>query len=451
MMAGLEQRKERFLGQWWGSHSCLPIRRRDIPVPSLFLLLFLIWSILIPTTRGAISVSLPTEGYYRPGRYIPVRIEGANSSDSITLLANGAVPSQIARPDSTSLIVPWLIASDILTGARWEAAGGQSHPLALHPLADDQRLVGFAGAHPDAGTLLFRQNPIVPIQLDESRPLLDPAEAWECLDAVVLSASSAARVDEAHRAALLAGGTIIAVRCDNPPDDRWPWKLRGGFWVLQYAPAGPRSIVEPDAYAPTFGWDGGWPEGFRRRVLFAAVLFCILSFATLLWRSRWSVLAFTGVAFLFIAGLAVWYSRQSPVLQLSSAIRVEGGPISQFDLWTWQSTVRPADASFPPAGLTHPFFATLRQIDQARLRLICRPDGHADHFDFHLERGQSLAMRSRQIRTSSPLPELSPAPFHLLDLASALYLGPNDQVKGLYLSHPAGIDIPVLVVSRRPR
>lgn len=418
-------------------------------VPSSLLLLLL--GICFSTSRvqSAVIITLPTQGYYRPGRYMPVKMEGQTPSDSITLLGRETVPTEIARPDSMNVIVPWLIVSDMANDARWESAGGQNRPLSLHALSDEQRLVGFAGAPAEAASLLFAGNPIVPVRLDESRPLLEPVEAWECLDAVVLSAPAAARVDEAHRTALLAAGTIIAVRADRPPDDHWPWQLRGGFWVLQYKPAGPRAIIEPDAYGPVQGSDLGRPIAFRRSLMLAAVLFCILSMATLLWRSRWAVLGFILVCVLFMVGIVEWYSRQSPVLQLASAIRIDAGPISQLDLWTWQSSVRPTDASVRYAGLTHPILATIRQIDRSRLRLVCRPDGRPERFTFHLNRGESLAMQSRQLGVASPLPKLAPASEPWASFADAFYVPAGRRILGQY--QPAGATVPVIVIGDREK
>lgn len=382
--------------------------------------------------QGAVTVSLPTEGHYRPGRYLPVRIEGATSTDSIKLLGNGTVPTEIDHPQSTNFTVPWLIASDSIPDARWQLADGQSHPVKLRALAADERLVGFAGTAPESLEFLFPNNTIVPVRLEESRPLLEPAEAWECLDGVVLSASAAARVDEAHRSALLAGGTIIAVRSDAQPDDHWPWKLEGGYWILRYAPAGPQSIVEPAAYGPTYGWERGWPESFRRRVVFAAVLFCILSLATLLWRSRWAVPAFVAISLVFALIFATWYGRQSPMLLLESGVRVDSGPISQLDLWMWQSTVRATDSSFPCVGLTHPYLGTLKQIEQTNLRLICRPDGRPESFTSRLEPAQSLAFLSRRVQQGLPPANLGPATPDSLRFASDLYITPGDRIEGQY-------------------
>lgn len=443
-MRGIEQHRLPPIVAGWGRHSCLSIGRRDIAVPSFFVLTVLML-FMAPATQAAPTLSLPTDGHYRPGRYMPIRIEGAARDNPIIVSGNGAIPSEIEHPQSADFVMPWLIASDYVTDARWQVSGGQAHPLTLHPLGSDERLVGFAGPQQDFARLLFPGSAIVPVQLDESR-LLEPVEAWECLDAVVLSASAAARLDEVHRAALLAGGTLIAIRSDRAPDDHWAWQRRGGYWVLQYAPAGPRSIIEPDAYAPTYSWDRGWPTDIRRRVVWAAVIFCIFMLATLLWRSRWTPLAILSLSLLSLAGLAIWYSRQSPVLQLSTAIRVEDGSISQFDLWNWQSPVRAADASFRVSGITHPVIATLKQIEQTRLRLMCQPDGRPDQFDVHLDAMQSIAFLSRQLRLSAGLPALTEAPRASGSFADALYLRPGDQIQGQYFAHGVGAPVPVLVI-----
>lgn len=415
-------------------------------LPSVFYLLILCpVLVLMQPTQAAISVSLPTEGHYRPGRYMPVRVEGATRQDTITLQGGGAIPTEIPHLESADLIVPWLIVGDQISDARWQLGEGAAQHLALQPLASDERLVGFAGTQQELTQLLFPGKTIIPVQLDESR-LLEPAEAWECLDAVVLSASAAARLDEAHRAALLAGGTIIAVHSDDAPDTRWPWKRQGGYWILRYAPAGPQPMVEPDAYMPTYSWDRGWPAAFRRSLVFAAVLFCILSLGTLLWRSRWTSLAFVAVSALFLGGLAIWSARQSAFLQLSLAVRVDAGPISQFDLWTWQSPVRGAESSFAVSGNTHPFVATLRQIEQDHLRLVCRPDGRPDHFTCHLEPMQSLAFLSRGVRLSSPLPALTAAPPSADSFLESLYLRSGDRLEGQYVADGTGTPVQVLVI-----
>jgi hypothetical protein len=399
--------------------------RRDCCRSRIVVGLFLS-ALLIGSTQGAVTVSFPTEGHYRPGRYFPARIRGAAGQTSITLKANGAIPTELKSIDSNDVLVPWLTATDTLSDARFDSDGA-SHAIEVefHPLGNQEKLVALAGPTADA-SFLFPGSTIVPIHLDPSNPLPDPLEAWDCLDGIVLSSSAAARLSEDQRATLLAAGTALAVRSDMAPDDRWPWTHQGEYWVLRFTLAGPASIVEPDAYVPTYGWDRGWPESFRRRVFFAALVFSILAIASLLWRSRWTVLPFVSFTAAFIVIFVIWYSRQSPVLKLTSAVRVDSGPVSQLDFWTWESAVRPTSS----VGIGRPVLGTIAQIEQSGLRFICRSDGRPGYFAFHLIPGQSMAFLTRQIRVGLPAPALSPASGAPLDFVNAAYLRSGDRVLG---------------------
>ena len=437
--------------------SGLSLRVEDNPWTSAVqwaasIVVVLLW--LGPPALGDITVSFPTDGHYRPGRYLPVRVQGAAGRGMLTLAARGTVPTQVSDADTSDVLLPWLPVADAIDEAHWQSGDGADHPLTVRfrALGADERLVAFAGTPGDAGQLLFPGNTIVPVTLDTARPLLDPVEPWECLDAVVLGAAAAARVDETHRLALLAAGMAIAVRSSTRPDDGLPWARAGDYWVARYAPAGPASIVEPDAYSPTYEWERGWPARFRHAVFFAAVLFCILAMAVPLWRSRWAATASLALAALFGTAFAAWYARQSPMLERSVAIRVENAGVTQFDLWTWLSPVRPVDGSVPAGSLTRPVFATARQAEQIRIRLSCSADGRADRFTFHLEPGQSLAMRSRELRVgaSTPSPGLERASRPLAGFAEALY-GQNARIEGQYTARGGGAGrdaVPVIVVRR---
>ena len=397
---------------------------------------------------GVVVLTL-TEGHYRPGRYLPVRVEGAAGHASITLTAAGAIPTKLKSIERNDLIVPWLAVTDSVTHARFEL-DGNSHPIDpdLRALSPQEKLVAFIGPTGDA-SVVFPGSTIVPIVLDPSNPLPGSTEAWECLDGIVLSSAAAARLSQEQRATLLAAGTAIAVRSETAPDVRWPWTHQGDYWVLRYAAAGPNSIVEPEAYVPTYGWDRGWPESFRRRVLFAAVVFSIVAMATLLWGSRWTIILFISLTAAFIAAFAIWYAGQSPVLELTSAVRVDAGPISQLDLWTWHSTVRPTAC----VGIGRPVLATLAQVEHFGLRLICRSDGRPDYFAFHLIPGQSMAFLSRQVRVSPPPPTLSPASRESTEFVNALYLRPGDAVLGQHWTSfgAEGKPFPEIVVRAAPQ
>jgi hypothetical protein len=366
------------------------------------------------------------------------------------------LPTSLAGDGAPDVVVPWLALSDSVSDARWEGGDGGSHPLAtrLHPLSDNERLVAYAGILPNGGQLLFPGKTIVPIGLDLSRPLLEPVAAWESLDAVVLSAAAFTRLDESHVSMLLAGGTVIAVRSQTRPDARWFWTHVGEDWVLRFSPAGPSSIIEPAAYSPTYEWERGWPATFGRRIVLAAVLFCLVGGAVLLWRSRWAAAAFVALSCLFAAALAAWYARQSPMLQLAAAVRIDEGPVTQFDVWTWDSPVRASDGSFPAAGLTRPVFASARQPEQTQTRLECSSDGQPDRFLFHIAPGQSLAFLSRDLRLDPPAPPaLSPARGPFADFATTLYFRRGDVVAGQYAARASDFrpSVPVIVLRQAPK
>ena len=330
-----------------------------------------------------VVVSFPLEGRYRAGRYIPVRIVRTSETAAVKIDAPKTVPTELAAGPDADVVVPWLAVTESAGPPSWQLAGGDKHelPIQLRALGENERLVGFAGANVESGPSPFPGKTIVPIPLDLSRPLLEPVSAWESLDAVVLSPSAVARLDSAHRAALLAAGTTVVVRSSSPPDQEWPWKRSGDEWVLSLPrPLGPEEVLEPQAYVPTYGWERGWPRAFRRQILLAGIAFAILATGLSLWRTRWTIVGVVALAGVAVAGFAFWYARQSPVLQLAVGIQIPRPGATQFDLWSWQSPVRPADASFPFAGLSKPVVATLRQIDGEELKLLCDEQGRPRRF-----------------------------------------------------------------------
>lgn len=417
-------------------------------VPAL--LFIAVCAIAFPV-RAGVAISFPLEGRYRAGRYMPVRIVGTGEIGAIRIVARGAVTTELNASGDVDLTVPWLVVSDSPGEPNWTSGSGE-HAIAVSfkPLTEDEALVAVAGVEPGGARELFGDKRVLPVTLDLSRPLLEPVSAWESLDAVVLSAAAAARVDDAHRAALLAAGTTLAVQSSDRPDARWPWQQSGSYWLLRQDIAGPVSAIEPDAYAPTYGWERGWPASFRQAVVFAAVLFSILGTGLLLWRSRWTVFAFAGLAALSVAAFGAWYARQSPVLELSAGVVLHDGKTAQYDVWTWQSPVRSADASFPFLALTRPVFGTLRQIQGENMRLLCTSDGRPDRFAFRLDPGQSQAMLTRLVRTSPPAAASERPNPSLLHFADTLYLRPGDSVIGQFSlpGAPQSQPTPVLLIRR---
>lgn len=402
--------------------------------------------------RADVRVSLPLEGHYRPGKYMPVHVAIGGADGPITLRAAGAVPTQMQAPAGQDAILPWLPVTGSIRDVHCESggSGGASIDLPIRALAGNEKLVGVAGEDADAARPLFPGKTIVPIALNLSQPLPGPPCAWETLDALVLSEAAFARLSEDQWQTLAAAGTALIVHSSQAPNRSWPWRKVGNDWVLSYLPAGPDSLTEDEVYMPTYGWERGWPPSFRRRAILLAVLFSIFVTALALWRSRWAVVALLGFCAMTAGGLAWWYSRVSPMLELVRGVMVLDDSVAQYDSWMWRSPVHETDDTMPSVGLTHPYFASAQQIEQTGIRLIYRASDGRMQFAYHLDRGQSLAFLTRWLIARPQLPALQPDAGAMRDFAEQFYLGPSARILGQYVadSRDGAGQVPVIVVGR---
>src|SRR5947209_4611739 len=99
---------------------------------------------------------MPLEGYYRPGRFMPVRVKVQGERNSILLRATGAMPTSLLRSGDGEAIAPWLMVESSVHGAQW-LAGGKDHPIEpdLHSLNDNEKLVGAAGVESRLADTIF--------------------------------------------------------------------------------------------------------------------------------------------------------------------------------------------------------------------------------------------------------------------------------------------------------
>jgi hypothetical protein len=406
------------------------------------------------SSRAEVTVSLPTQGYYRPGKFFPVRIAGAVMGE-VELRADGAMASTVLVNDGQA-IVPLLALTASVSHMRWVSTDGVEHsvPGDLHSLSDREVLIGVIGvAGGDVGSArsLFIDKNLVVVQLDATGPLLAPASAWEVLDGLLLGAPAAAQLSDGQIQTLLAAGTVVVVHSPTPPDERWPWKKVGDDWLLRREVAGPSPGINPDVYGPTYSWDPGWPRAFRAELFGGASVFCVLAVAISLWRSRYAILPFLALCAVAIGVIGIEYRRQSPVRteKLAVAIRAQG--LTQYDLWVWRSSVRPTQLSLSAPQLTHPIFASLSQLDQLAPRLVCRAGGQSDRFEFHLEPRESLAMLTRIVRPSSSLGTLQPPDSRWTDFVRDQYLQPTDGIAGqTFVQDPStGQLVSTIVIDRQ--
>src|SRR5258708_10442681 len=122
---------------------------RSVRVGHLLRPLFIaIWlSAACPFVCADITVSLPLEGHYRAGRYMPVRVRATGEQGRISLSARDAVPTEIQSSGELDATFPWLAVSESITSleARANRSGHRTVNSTLHVLDEDQRLGATVG------------------------------------------------------------------------------------------------------------------------------------------------------------------------------------------------------------------------------------------------------------------------------------------------------------------
>ena len=188
----------------------------SVPLCALWFLLLCSASISFAQS----SSTLPLDGWYRTGRYMPVRIAHAELAAASTItkvIADGAVPLECDASGNTSTIAPLLIFANDAGRLRIDGSPLPGDPP-LCPLSFHQQLVAVAGSGDRLAAKLFPGDSIVTIHLDPLDPLPGPELAWQTLDALILDGPWPGSFDVHKLPALLAGGTEIAVRMRDRPD-----------------------------------------------------------------------------------------------------------------------------------------------------------------------------------------------------------------------------------------
>jgi hypothetical protein len=391
----------------------------------------------------SVAIDFPLEGHYREGRYMPVHVTVAADAgaSSITLQADGVVSTELPLfGGKADAVVPWLAARGAVSGGKWSISSGTKviaeGPIAadLKPLADDERLVAYTDGDMHeamlAAAAIMPGRRVVPLRLDLAESLLTPPAAYETIDLLLLGPSAVSRVRESAVAVLAAGGTAVAVRADERPAGAWPWRqiaVPAGpqgltkWWILDHPPVGPRSLMDMEVYAPTYGWEHGWPADVRWRSVLLAAIAGIALLGLSLWRSRHAKWAGAALSFVAAGAVMLWSSRQSPLLSAGGALVEWDGSISQRDFWAYRSTLRDTEVTIPwdvgrPAAaatpgdvpaiaatmLTKPVFYNPMQMRQTGVKLICRPDGRPDRFTAHLATDATLGILSRSLEPRKP-------------------------------------------------
>jgi hypothetical protein len=401
--------------------------------------------LLSPFAAADLSISLPLGPYYRPGKYLPVRITAAvlepgnyrvalaadNVGTGATELSQGAGRTSVnLREGRIDAIVPWLVIDGRARHPRLFIEGQAEFVDGpeLKRLGDSERLVGWTT--PDeafARRLLHGAPKIIPIALDPSEPIKGHAAAWEMLDAVILDATSATRLEQSQLASLLACGVTVAIRSDTPPFPAWPWRRMGDYAVLSYEPVGPTTAgYHEAAYLPVAGWQAGWPWTFRRRVLLVAGVCCILLLGLALWRppltALWGVLLVAGMC----VGIGKWWNVQLAIQQGAGEIVVLNDGLTQTDGWTYQTSTALRPATLRWSDVSRPMVA-----DDIWVSLNCDTTGQPTEFNTRVPANRKVAFLSRIVGPRGPrTPPARPVTSPLAPLAEELYLREGGEISG---------------------
>jgi hypothetical protein len=380
---------------------------------------------------------LPLNGYYRLGRYMPVRF--AAGTAELHLTADGAVETVVADPAGG--IAPCFLSRTPPPDA----------PMAnsLRALRPNEKLIGLAA---DAGSAaqLFPGATIVTVPLDPVHPLPGPPAAWQSLDAVILSAAAAAELSDTRINVLLSGGTTLAVPAveKQPPETTWPWRLENGFWILHAAQPLDAEASDED-FAPASGWTPGRSAHDRAQVMLMGVSWAIvvLLIAVIPQRWRWAkALDISMAAFLSIMAFGLWDIMQSPTSEAVGFVDIISEPPIK-EMWIFKLSSRLCTDSTPCDRFALPILA--RQGGPEDMKLICNRTGNPIEFRYDLPPDHPAAFIYRSIAGETPPgPIVNPITSPMRFLPSSLYPGfvPVGQV--IVPTSPDMPQWPILVLAR---
>lgn len=359
-------------------------------------------SICFAAVASAQTLSLPLDGYYHPGRYMPVRFEAAGVAGAdVRLAAAGAVTTLI--PTAATGVAPFLI------------LGPPPNPLPfsqpLHELGESDKLVGFTTDVPAIAMKMFPPGTVVPVKLNSDFPIAGDEAAWGTLDGLVVNAEIAGKFSAAK---LLAFGVSVAVVASDasPPDRKLPWTWEDGYWVVM-APKPILALPGDRAYEPIAGWNPGRPADYRRQVTLAACILAVGLIGATMFRTRWSLFFAGGLAISFALAARGWQGEQSPVNRLSRTDEHAGIP-AVWDDWAFERALVDCDDVRVFTSSDLPMLPLSGGPED--LTLVCESNGNPQNFSFSLRRDQAAAFVARSIH-GTDLASSEPSPRNMTPAA----------------------------------
>jgi hypothetical protein len=358
---------------------------------------FVLWFGLMAEVARA-SISLPLQGYCKPGRYFPVRVQASVGSSSTSISGDGCM-TVVVDGSAGSMVTPVLVERE-----PHEIICGNQH-LPLHAAGAGERLVGgLDGAEIQMAAAIFPGSRLIPISLDTGELLPGPAVAWETLDAIVLPAEIFSRVSDFQRSTLLGGGVTLIAVGPLPPDFRWPWHPVGSVWVLSCSLAGPGGdLVNPNVYAAVVNWTPGWSSAVRGQVMGVGALLVLGTIGLSLWPGRLSMGISIGLLLAASGGVAYWRHTLGAVDHAGGDVIINKGSMTQLDQYVYERAREDNAQLIPWAGCTHPLFNTPSAVERSQM-VLHQSDSGELAFSYQAKAGHTLAFLRREVRPGVVLP-----------------------------------------------
>jgi hypothetical protein len=370
------------------------------------------------------SITLPLEGYCKPGRYFPIQIDGPDAAHPTTLTADNGLPCDIDPATTGKTIAPML-----MTGSPHKLSWADQS-IALRMPGENERLIAGSSDDLTVAESLFPGKRLIPIQLDSSNPLPGPPVAWETLDAVLLDGLQFSRIDDAKRSALLSGGVMLISTGDTPPDHRWPWRKAGSVWVLSANIVGPiGEAINENIYAPTYTWIPGYSAAVRGQVMAVAILLVLLTAGLMLRPNRITITTAIALSIFTTAGIIYWRHSLGSADRAGGDIIIANAGLLQRDAVVYERAKVDSIQTIPWTGWTHPLFASQTGLNRAAMRLHISSNNELA-FTYQTTIGHTIAFIRRDVQPGPAPVVTSSHDSPMQEAARAEYLSAGCKIIG---------------------
>ena len=248
----------------------------------------------------ALAQSLPLDGYYRPGEYMPVKL---GATQQTRIVAPQCVPTIVAA-SSQPQIVPFLTLSDAAVELK---VGTQS--FLIRALKPNQRLIGLVDVEPAGIARVFPNHEIVTVKLERGDLQNAVGMSFDSLDVVVCSADTFMAIDAKTIDMLLDCGVTLAVRSSSPPDRRRTWETLEDFQLLRAMhPLPMNATPRQDVYQPIQSWRPQRSAGARLLMVLIGSALAVTVLAFSLLPRRFAAVSI--VSFCLVASLGIWMATR---------------------------------------------------------------------------------------------------------------------------------------------